>query len=395
MGSIAIATTTLESPISQSASLSPSLPCSPALPPLAFTDIPIDARGCYIWNSLFVRSAKIGSDLMLSEWPELWLEPVTFRLRNTMNPKSNASQSAESSFSMEDFAKALEQHDYQFQQGQVVRGKVFEFDKDGAYIDIGGKSAAFLPLREASLKAIDDLSEAVEIGEEREFLVVREQNYEGQVTLSIRQMELKRTWDRLVELQEESQSLQVRVTGTNKGGVTVDVEGLRGFIPRSHLVERGDLEALVGQPLTVSFLEVDRDRKKLVLSQRNAAKATRLSSIAEGQVVEGEVVNLKPYGAFVDLGGVTGLLHIRQISQNRIDSLSDFLSEGQKIKVVVAEVDEWKGRISLATRVLENYAGELLENFDEVMANAETRWEQKKSADAAPTPKSEVKAEEE
>ena len=86
---------------------------------------------------------------------------------------------------------------------------------------------------------------------------------------------------------------------------------------------------------------------------------------------------------------------IRQISQNRIDSLSDLLSEGQKIKVVVAEVDEWKGRISLATRVLENYAGELLENFDEVMANAETRWEQKKSADAAPTPKSEVKAEEE
>ena len=332
---------------------------------------------------------------MLSEWPELWLEPVTFRLRNTMNPKSNPSQSAESSFSMEDFAKALEQHDYQFQQGQVVRGKVFEFDKDGAYIDIGGKSAAFLPLREASLKAIADLSEAVEIGEEREFLVVREQNYEGQVTLSIRQMELKRTWDRLVELQEESQSLQVRVTGTNKGGVTVDVEGLRGFIPRSHLVDRGDLEALVGQPLTVSLLEVDRDRKKLVLSQRNAAKATRLSSIAEGQVVEGEVVNLKPYGAFVDLGGVTGLLHIRQISQNRIDSLSDFLSEGQKIKVVVAEVDEWKGRISLATRVLENYAGELLENFDEVMANAETRWEQKKSGEAGPTPKPEVKVEEE
>lgn len=294
---------------------------------------------------------------------------------------------------MDDFAKALEQHDYQFQQGQVVRGKVFEFDKDGAYIDIGGKSAAFLPAREASLKAIDDLSEAVEIGEEREFLVIREQNDEGQVTLSIREMELKRTWDRLGELEEESQSLQVRVTGTNKGGVTVDADGLRGFIPRSHLVDRGDLEALVGQPMTVSILEADRDRKKLVLSQRNAAKATRLSSIAEGQVVEGEVVNLKPYGAFVDLGGVTGLLHIRQISQNRIDSLSDLLSEGQKIKVLVAEVDEWKGRISLATRVFENYAGELLENFDEVMANAETRWAEKKLPEAVPTPKPEVKAE--
>ena len=322
-----------------------------------------------------------------------------------MNPKSNPSQSAESSFSMEDFAKALEQHDYQFQQGQVVRGKVFEFDKDGAYIDIGGKSAAFLPLSEASLKTIDDLSEAIEIGEEREFLVIREQNYEGQVTLSIREMELKRTWDRLLELQEGSQSLQVRVNGTNKGGITVDAEGLRGFIPRSHLVDRGDLEGLVGQLMTVTILEADRDRKKLVFSQRLAAKASRMSTIAEGQVIEGEVVNLKPYGAFVDVGGVTGLLHVRQISQSRIDSLSDFLNEGQKVKVVVVEVDEWKGRISLATKVLENYPGELLENFDEVMANAETRWEQKQSGESEsesksksesapkPKPKSEAKPE--
>ncbi|MBE9042444.1 S1 RNA-binding domain-containing protein, partial [Oscillatoriales cyanobacterium LEGE 11467] len=103
---------------------------------------------------------------------------------------------------------------------------------------------------------------------------------------------------------------------------------------------------------------------------------------------------IKPYGAFVDVGGVTGLLHIRQISQNRIDSLSDVLSEGQNIKVLVAEVDEWKGRISLATKVFENYAGELLENFDEVMANAETRWDEKQSgeSESTPKPKPEVKS---
>lgn len=306
-----------------------------------------------------------------------------------MKPESTRSSGSKSSFSAEDFAKALEQHDYRFQRGQVVRGKVFQCDKDGAYVDIKGKSPAFLPFGEASVQPIKELSEVVSLNEEREFLVVRDANDDGQVTVSLRQMELKLVWDRLIELQKDSQSIQVRVIGTNRGGVTVDAEGIRGFIPRSHLIERENLDRSIGQAFSATILEADRDRDRLVLSQRLAAQATRASSLTTGTVVEGRVVSLKPYGVFVDLGGVTGLLHIKEISQRRIESLDDLFKIGQTIQVAIAEIDEWKGRISLSTKVLESYPGEILEKFDEVMATAEQRIAQSASEPEASADKEE------
>ncbi len=290
-----------------------------------------------------------------------------------MNSESISTQAANPSFSMDDFAKALEQHDYQFQKGQVVRGKVFQYESDGAYVDIGGKSSAFLPLTEAALKPISDLSEVLPLQEEQEFLIIRDQDAEGQVTLSRRQLEIKFIWERLAQMQESEQSVQVQVSGVNKGGVTVDVQGLRGFIPRSHLVERDNLEALKGQTLSASFLEVDQNNKKLVLSNRLATRSASFSQLEPNQLVEGKVTGIKPFGVFVDLEGVSGLLHIKQVSQNYIESLPTLFQLGQLIKAVIIDLDEGKGRISLSTRVLENYPGEMLENMDEVMASAEAR----------------------
>jgi small subunit ribosomal protein S1 len=290
-----------------------------------------------------------------------------------MKSESKPSQAANSSFSMDDFAKALEQHDYQFQKGQVVRGKVFQYESDGAYVDIGGKAAAFVPLMEASLQPVTDLSVVLPLQEEQDFLIIRDQDAEGQVTLSRRQLEIQKIWERLVEMQENSQTVQVRVNGVNKGGVTVDVQGLRGFIPRSHLVERDDLEALKGQTLTASFLEIDRSNNKLVLSNRLATRSASFSQLELGQLVEGKVTGIKPFGVFVDLDGVSALLHIKQVSQNYIESLPALFQIGQLIKAVIIDLDEGQGRISLSTRVLENYPGEMLEKMDEVMANAEAR----------------------
>lgn len=278
-------------------------------------------------------------------------------------------------FSTEDFAKALEQHDYQFQKGSVVRGTVYSHDSNGASIDIGGKSAAFLPLAEVSVRSVaeSELPEVLPIGETRDVLIIRDQDEDGQVVVSIRQLELRKVWQRLSEMQAENQTIQVRVTGTNKGGVTVNAEGLRGFIPRSHLTEREKLDTLVGAVLTASFLEVDRDRNRVVLSQRQAAQTQTLSQLELGQLIEGTIVNLKPYGAFVEFGGTTGLLHINQISQAYIRSLPDMLTVGQPIKAVVVDIDEFKGRISLSTKVLEQHSGEILENWDAIMTEAETR----------------------
>lgn len=274
---------------------------------------------------------------------------------------------------MDDFAKALEQHDYQFSKGQVVRGKVFQYDNDGAYVDIGGKSAAFLPLTEVSLKSVTDLSLVLPLHEEQDFMIIREQDADGQVTLSRRQLEIRQIWKRLAEIQESGQSVQVRVIGVNKGGVTVNVQGLRGFIPRSHLVERDDLEALKGQTLSASFLEVTPSNNKLVLSNRLATRSQAMHQLEIGQLVEGKITSIKPFGVFVDLEGTSGLLHIKQVSQNYIESLPAVFQLGQTIKAVIMDLDEAKGRISLSTRVLESFPGEMLEKMDEVMTNAEAR----------------------
>jgi small subunit ribosomal protein S1 len=290
-----------------------------------------------------------------------------------MNSESQLSQTANSPFTMDDFAKALEKHDYQFQKGQVVQGKVFQFDNNGAYVDIGGKASAFLPRDEASLRSVTDISEVLPLHEELDFLIIRDQDAEGQVTLSRRQLEIQNIWERLAQMQAESQSVQVRVLGVNKGGITVDVLSLRGFIPRSHLVERDNLEALKGQSLTVSFLEVNRTDNKLILSQRLATRSSNFSLLQIGQLVEGKVTGIKPFGVFVDLDGLSALLHIKQVSQKFIESLEKIFQVGQQIKAVIIDLDEGKGRVALSTRILENFPGEVLENLTEVMSSAEAR----------------------
>ena len=276
---------------------------------------------------------------------------------------------------MDDFAKALEQHNYEFQKGQVVRGKVFEHDSNGAYVDIGGKSSAFLPIEEAALRTITDLSEVVPLDEEQDFLIIREQDANGQVTLSLRQLQIQQAWEDLVQLQETGKVLQVRVSGANKGGVTVDVQGMRGFIPRSHLAQRDNMESLIGQSLTVNFLEVDREREKLVLSQRMAIQSNAFTQLQIGQLVEGTVSSIKPFGVFVDLEGVSGLLHIKQVSQKYIENLGQVFAPGQPLKAVVVDLDQSRGRISLSTRVLENYPGEMVDKMADVMDTAEERSE--------------------
>lgn len=290
-----------------------------------------------------------------------------------MNSESKLSQTANSPFTMDDFAKALEKHDYQFQKGQVVFGKVFQLDPDGAYADIGGKSSAFIPREEASLRAVTDLSEVLPLHEELEFIIIREQDAEGQVTLSRKQLEIQHIWEKLAEMQENTQTVQVRITGVNKGGVTVDFQSLRGFIPRSHLVERDNLESLKGQNLTVAFLEINRNTNKLIFSQRLATRSSNFSLLEMGQLVEGKITGIKPFGVFVDLGGMSALLHIKQVSQKFIESLEKVFQIGQPIKAVIIDLDEGKGRVALSTRILENFPGEVLENIDEVMASAESR----------------------
>lgn len=277
-------------------------------------------------------------------------------------------------FSAEDFARALEAHDYTFQLGSTVRGTVVALANDGATVDIGGKSAAFLPTREAAVKAVSSLEGVVEVGKDYEFEVIRDQDADGQVLLSIRRIKVKQLWASLAQRAEQGAVVEARVTGHNKGGVTVDVEGLRGFVPRSHLASTYEsLEDWLGQKITLGFLEVNPANNKLVMSQRLAARSQVMGQLALGQLVTGTVASLKPFGAFVDFEGITGLLHIKQISKTYIDSLSTVLRVGQPIKAVVVALDGDRNRISLSTKVLEKYPGEFLKEPDTLMAEAENR----------------------
>ncbi|MEC4986351.1 MAG: S1 RNA-binding domain-containing protein [Oscillatoria sp. PMC 1068.18] len=294
-----------------------------------------------------------------------------------MTSNSTHPQEPTASFSLEDFDKALGNYDYNFQKGQVVRGKVSAYGSDGAYVDIGGKSPGFVPLQEAALEQVThtNLAEVLPENEELEFLIIREQNADGQVLLSCRQLAIKQAWEELAEMQTEGKSVQMRVTGTNRGGVTGEVNGIRGFIPRSHLIEQNNLDSLVGQPLTATFLEVNQENNKLVLSQREAARAAAIGKLEKGALMEGKVVNIKPYGAFIDLNGVTGLLHVKEVSSKRLDSLDMLFEIGQTIQVMIVEIDEWNNRISLSTKILEEHPGEMLDNMNLVMSTAEERAE--------------------
>ncbi|MEC4896380.1 MAG: S1 RNA-binding domain-containing protein [Oscillatoria sp. PMC 1051.18] len=294
-----------------------------------------------------------------------------------MTSNSTHPQEPTASFSLEDFDKALGNYDYNFQKGQVVRGKVSAYGSEGAYIDIGGKSPGFVPLREAALEQVThtNLAEVLPENEEIEFLIIREQNADGQVLLSCRQLAIKQAWEELAEMQTEGKSVQMRVSGTNRGGVTGEVNGIRAFIPRSHLMEQDNLDSLVGQPLTATFLEVNQENNKLVLSQREAARAAAIGKLEKGALMEGKVVNIKPYGAFIDLNGVTGLLHVKEVSSKRLDSLDMLFEIGQTIQVMIVEIDEWNNRISLSTKILEEHPGEMLDNMNLVMSTAEERAE--------------------
>jgi len=165
----------------------------------------------------------------------------------------------------------------------------------------------------------------------------------------------------------------VIVNGFNRGGVTCDLEGLRGFIPRSQLQNGENHQELVGKTLGVAFLEVNSETRKLVLSEKRAATAARFQELKVGELVEGQVAAVKPYGLFIDLGGVSGLLHQSVITNGSLRSIREVFDQGDRVKAMITELDPGRGRIALNTALLEGPPGELLVEKEKVMAEAEDR----------------------
>ena len=276
-------------------------------------------------------------------------------------------------FDEEAFLAALDDHEPHGTTGEVVRGTVIGVESDGVYVDIGGKAPGFMPKKECGLGVITNLKETFPKGLEVDVLVTGEQNADGMVTISARALALRQSWEKVRLLEKEGKVVQVKVNGFNRGGITCELEGLRGFIPRSQLQEGENHEALVGKTLGAAFLEVNPETRKLVLSEKKAATAALFQNLEVGQLVEGQVVAIKPYGLFVDLGGVSGLLHQSAISGGQLRDLREVFGQGDRVKALITELDPGRGRIALNTALLEGQPGELLIDRDKVMAEAPER----------------------
>jgi len=271
------------------------------------------------------------------------------------------------------FLEALNENEPIGATGETIKGKVIALESDGLYIDIGGKAPGFMPKKECGLGVITNFKEKFSIGLEMEVLVIKEQNADGMVTVSARALILRQSWEKVANSAKNGELIQVTINGFNRGGLTCDVDGLRGFIPRSQLENGQDYQSLVSKNLKVAFLEVNPETRKLVLSEKKALLVSKFADLKLGQLIEGEVLAIKPYGFFVDLGGASGLLHQSSITNGSIRNLREIFVEGEFIKALITEIDLERGRIGLNTALLENTPGELIIDKEKVMIEASER----------------------
>ncbi len=271
------------------------------------------------------------------------------------------------------FLEALNENEPIGAKGETISGKVIAIESDGLYVDIGGKAPGYMPKKECGLGVITNFKEKFSIGLEMEVLVIKEQNADGMVTVSARALILRQSWEKVSSSAKNGELINVLINGFNRGGLTCDVDGLRGFIPRSQLEDGQDYQSFVGKTLKVAFLEVNPESRKLVLSEKKASLVSKLTSLELGQLIEGEVLAVKPYGFFIDLGGASGLLHQSSLTNGSVRSLREVFREGEMIKALISEIDLEKGRIGLNTALLENSAGELIIDKQKVMQEATER----------------------
>jgi len=275
----------------------------------------------------------------------------------------------------QEFEKLIGDFNLLYKPGERISGNVLKVDNRGAMVDIGGKAPAFVPTAELSIAPISEPSDVISPGTTREFVVVGS-NSSQEVTLSIRKLELEVVWQRLRQCLDEDITVEGTVYASNRGGVMVDVMGVRGFVPVSQLSPMYSKDDMTGQVIPMKVIDVDETSQKLVLSNRRVEGvseegAAAQQSMSPGDVVEGTVTAVKPYGAFVDMGGISGLLHISQMTAERITNINNVIAPGDKIKVMVLGLDKEKNRFALSTKKLEPAPGDFIRNPQVVFDRAE------------------------
>ncbi|BCJ30818.1 30S ribosomal protein S1 [Actinocatenispora sera] len=260
--------------------------------------------------------------------------------------------------SEEAFLAAIDETIKYFNDGDIVEGTVVKVDRDEVLLDIGYKTEGVIPSRELSIKHDVDPHEVVSVGDHIEALVLQKEDKEGRLILSKKRAQYERAWGTIEKIKDEDGVVRGTVIEVVKGGLILDI-GLRGFLPASLVEMRRvrDLQPYVGRELEAKIIELDKNRNNVVLSRRAWLEQTQsevrtefLNKLAKGQVRKGVVSSIVNFGAFVDLGGVDGLVHVSELSWKHIDHPSEVVEVGQEVEVEVLDVDLERERVSLSLK---------------------------------------------
>jgi small subunit ribosomal protein S1 len=258
----------------------------------------------------------------------------------------------------EDFLAAIDATIKYFNDGDIVEGTIVKVDRDEVLLDIGYKTEGVIPSRELSIKHDVDPGEVVSVGDAVEALVLQKEDKEGRLILSKKRAQYERAWGTIEKIKEEDGVVTGTVIEVVKGGLILDI-GLRGFLPASLVEMRRvrDLQPYVGKEIEAKIIELDKNRNNVVLSRRawleqtqSEVRSTFLQTLQKGQVRPGVVSSIVNFGAFVDLGGVDGLVHVSELSWKHIDHPSEVVEVGQEVTVEVLDVDFDRERVSLSLK---------------------------------------------
>lgn len=260
--------------------------------------------------------------------------------------------------SADDFLAAIDATIKYFNDGDIVEGTIVKVDRDEVLLDIGYKTEGVIPSRELSIKHDVDPNEVVGVGDSVEALVLQKEDKEGRLILSKKRAQYERAWGTIEKVKEEDGVVEGQVIEVVKGGLILDI-GLRGFLPASLVEMRRvrDLQPYVGKTLEAKIIELDKNRNNVVLSRRawleqtqSEVRQTFLTQLQKGQIRSGVVSSIVNFGAFVDLGGVDGLVHVSELSWKHIDHPSEVVEVGTEVTVEVLDVDMDRERVSLSLK---------------------------------------------
>ena len=260
--------------------------------------------------------------------------------------------------SADDFLAAIDSTIKYFNDGDIVDGTIVKVDRDEVLLDIGYKTEGVIPSRELSIKHDVDPHEVVSVGDSVEALVLQKEDKEGRLILSKKRAQYERAWGDIEKVKADDGVVEGTVIEVVKGGLILDI-GLRGFLPASLVEMRRvrDLDPYIGQKLEAKIIELDKNRNNVVLSRRawleqtqSAVRQKFLDELAKGQIRKGVISSIVNFGAFVDLGGVDGLVHVSELSWKHIDHPNEVVQVGDEVTVEVLDVDLDRERVSLSLK---------------------------------------------